>query len=103
MRFNVLKELYLSKLDRLVHITSKNPQIIFQQDRAFRELLHEFRLLQNSITKKKMCALCFTKLKLKDLTHEQKVTLYTSGLCPKCDSIDDNKSILSFVKKSVEN
>ena len=43
------------------------------------------------------------KLKLKDLSHHEKVTFYTSGLCPECNEADDNKSIFDMIKKDIEN
>ena len=94
---------FIKMLDEIAEVVKRDPSQLLNPKSDFRNKLHEFRTWQNEYTKRKMCSFCQKKLKLKDLSHHQKVTLYTSGLCPECDEADENKSIFNMSKKDVTN
>ena len=103
MNLKTLKNNFRYVLEKMIKRVQKNPQIVLKPDKEFEGTINLFRVYKDALTKRKLCTFCFAKMKLRDLSHEQKVTLYTSGLCPKCDEVDDNKSIFSLVKKNINN
>ena len=94
---------FIKIMDEMIKVVQKDPSQLLNPSSDFRNKLHEFRTWQNEYTRRNMCCFCMNKLKLRDLSHHQKVTLYTSGLCPECDAEDKNKSIFNMIKKDVTN
>ena len=94
---------FIKIMDEMIKVVQKDPSQLLNPSSDFRNKLHEFRTWQNEYTRRNMCCFCMKKLKLRDLSHHQKVTLYNSGLCPECDAEDKNKSIFNMIKKDVTN
>ena len=99
----IKRDEFMKLLDGIQKVVMKDPSQLLNPKSEFRNKLHEFRTWQNEYTKRKLCSFCMKKLKLQDLSHHEKVTFYTSGLCPECNEADDNKSIFDMIKKDIEN
>ena len=65
---------FIKMLDEIAEVVKRDPSQLLNPKSDFRNKLHEFRTWQNEYTKRKMCSFCQKKLKLKDLSHHQKVT-----------------------------
>ena len=68
---------FIKMLDEIAEVVKRDPSQLLNPKSDFRNKLHEFRTWQNEYTKRKMCSFCQKNLKFKDLSHLQKVTLYT--------------------------